>query len=108
MLLTQIRRALPRPDLLVTADDTIGLDQSMVETDTAVLAAQLPQDAGVGLLDQLAGAQRQYRGPFLDGFTLPDSACTSYRTLFAELVDLEADILRHVHVENHVLLQRFA
>jgi predicted ATPase/DNA-binding SARP family transcriptional activator len=74
VLLTQIRRALPRPDLLVTADDTIGLDQSMVETDTAVLAAQLPQDVGVGRLDQLAGALSQYRGPFLDGFTLPDSA----------------------------------
>src|SRR5688572_18670649 len=35
VLLTQIRRALPRPDLLVTLDDAIGLDHTAVETDTA-------------------------------------------------------------------------
>jgi regulator of cell morphogenesis and NO signaling len=43
-----------------------------------------------------------------DDFALPEWACTTYRTLFAELADLEADILRHVHLENHVLLPRFA
>lgn len=37
----------------------------------------------------------------------PDWACNSYRTLLSELVHLEADTLRHVHVENHVLLPRF-
>ncbi len=41
-----------------------------------------------------------------DGFTLPMAACTSYRTLFAELEKLEDAIHRHVHVENNVLLPR--
>lgn len=42
-----------------------------------------------------------------EGFQTPDWACNSYRTLFAELHTLEADILRHVHLENHVLMPRF-
>lgn len=40
-------------------------------------------------------------------FAVPDWACTSYRTLFAELQRLELDILQHVHLENHVLAPRF-
>lgn len=42
-----------------------------------------------------------------EDFTLPVWACNSYRALFAELHDLETDILEHVHVENHVLMPRF-
>lgn len=39
-------------------------------------------------------------------FAVPDWACGSYRTLFAELEDLEGDVLAHVHLENHVLAPR--
>jgi predicted ATPase/DNA-binding SARP family transcriptional activator len=74
VLLTQIRRALPLPDLLVAADDAIGLNHTAAETDTVALAALLPQATGARRLDLLAGAVRQYRGPFLDGFALPDSS----------------------------------
>lgn len=42
-----------------------------------------------------------------DEFSPPSHACMSYRTLFAELERLEADTLRHVHLENHVLKARF-
>ncbi|HEX7601852.1 MAG TPA: iron-sulfur cluster repair di-iron protein [Polyangiaceae bacterium] len=42
-----------------------------------------------------------------EDFKLPDWACTSYRTLFSELETLEGDVLRHVHLENHVLGPRF-
>lgn len=42
-----------------------------------------------------------------DEFTLPDWACNSYRTLFAELKQMEGDIFTHVHLENHVLRPRF-
>src|SRR5262245_51606184 len=35
VLLTQIRHALPWPDLLVALDDTIGLNHTGAETDTA-------------------------------------------------------------------------
>lgn len=43
-----------------------------------------------------------------DDFTLPDWACNSYRTLFSELEQLEGDVFTHVHLENHVLMPRFA
>ncbi len=43
-----------------------------------------------------------------DAFTVPEWACNSYRTLFSELRQLEADVFAHVHLENHVLKPRFA
>lgn len=43
-----------------------------------------------------------------DDFTLPEWACSSYRTLFSELEQLEGDVFTHVHLENHVLRPRFA
>jgi regulator of cell morphogenesis and NO signaling len=52
------------------------------------------------LLEQIRAASHD--------FTLPDWACNSYRTLFSELQRLETDTFRHVHLENHVLLPRFA
>ena len=42
-----------------------------------------------------------------DDFRAPSFACNSYRTLFAELENLEGDTLRHVHLENHALMPRF-
>ncbi len=43
-----------------------------------------------------------------DAFTTPEWGCNSYRLLMSELEALEGDILRHVHLENHVLMPRFA
>jgi len=43
-----------------------------------------------------------------DDFKQPDWACNSYRTLFAELQQLEDDVFKHVHLENNVLRPRFA
>jgi quercetin dioxygenase-like cupin family protein len=63
---------------------------------TALLQGMMDEHLGVAaLLEQLRAAS--------DDFTLPAWACTSYRTLFAELEQLEADIFTHVHLENHVL-----
>jgi regulator of cell morphogenesis and NO signaling len=42
-----------------------------------------------------------------DEFTTPGWGCNSYRVLMAELEALEGDVLRHVHLENHVLMPRF-
>ena len=42
-----------------------------------------------------------------DEFTTPDWGCNTYRVLMSELAALEADVLRHVHLENHVLMPRF-
>jgi regulator of cell morphogenesis and NO signaling len=43
-----------------------------------------------------------------EDYSVPEWACDSYRTLFRELERLEADVHRHVHLENHVLLPRAA
>lgn len=67
---------------------------------TAALAAMQSEHLAVAdLLSTIRDAS--------DNFTLPDWACNSYRTLFGELQTLEADIFRHVHLENHVLAPRF-
>lgn len=42
-----------------------------------------------------------------DGYVTPEWGCNTYRVLMAELDSLEADILEHVHLENHVLMPRF-
>lgn len=36
-------------------------------------------------------------------YTLPEGACESFRALYAGLVDLEADLKRHIRIENDVL-----
>lgn len=56
------------------------------------------------LVGELLGRMRKAT----DQFQLPQAACNSYRTLFSELEQLEGDVLRHVHLENHVLMPRFA
>ena len=43
-----------------------------------------------------------------DDFTTPEWGCGSYRWLMGELEALEGDLLAHVHLENHVLMPRFA
>ena len=67
----------------------------------AALARMEEEHDEVGTrLEELRDVARQ--------FVPPDWACTSYRTLMEELAALEADTLRHVHLENHVLLPRFS
>jgi len=39
-------------------------------------------------------------------FTPPEDACTSWRALFLRCEQLEADIMAHIHLENHVLFPR--
>lgn len=39
-------------------------------------------------------------------FTPPESACPTYRGLYAALADFERDLHRHVHLENNILFPR--
>jgi regulator of cell morphogenesis and NO signaling len=55
----------------------------------------------------VVGAQLARIHEAAEGFRAPAWACNSYRTLFAELEHLAADIFEHVHIENHVLMPRF-
>lgn len=55
--------------------------------------------------DELAALLAQLRTVAAD-FRCPIWACQSYRALMAELAHLEADTLRHIHVEDQVLMPR--
>lgn len=76
------------------------------------LLAEHPGDVTVQLAamrgehDQVGALLEAVRRAAAD-FVVPEWGCNSYRTLMNELAALEADTLRHVHIENHVLLPRF-
>jgi regulator of cell morphogenesis and NO signaling len=53
-----------------------------------------------------AGAALARMRALTDGFTPPPDACPTYRALLAGLAEMEADLHRHVHKENHILFQR--
>ncbi len=98
----------------LAADLDAHLDQEETQLFPALAAmtgdrAQLADELAAMFADHLAiGALLERLRTATDDYTPPAWACTSYRTLFAELANLEADILRHVHLENHVLMPRFA
>ncbi|MGZ6143441.1 MAG: hemerythrin domain-containing protein [Myxococcales bacterium] len=56
---------------------------------------------------EVAGTLARIRA-LCDGYTPPAWACTSYRSLLAELRLLEEDLLRHIHLEDEVLAPRLA
>ena len=78
---------------LIESDDPAALEP--------LLASMLDEHRAVG--DLLASLREAS-----DDFTPPAWACGSYRTLLAELGELEHDVHVHVHIENNVLAPRFA
>lgn len=72
-------------------------DPAVLQEEFATMEAE---HLAVGkLLEQMRDATEDY--------ALPEWACTSYRTLFAELEAIEGDTLRHVHLETHALMPQF-
>jgi len=55
-------------------------------------------DAAGSLLQEIRRASNQYAAP--------EDACTSYRALYQELREFEADLHQHVHLENNILFPR--
>ena len=39
-------------------------------------------------------------------YKAPEDACTSYRTLYSGLIEFEADLHQHIHLENNILFPR--
>ncbi len=78
-LLNHLRRTLPDPDILIATDERVLLDPQRAWSDTATLdrlwtaytQAAPPRHSAAQALRQAAAL---YRGPFLDGFSLPDHA----------------------------------
>jgi len=40
------------------------------------------------------------------GYTAPTDACVSYQTLYQALLEFEADLHQHIHLENNILFPR--
>jgi regulator of cell morphogenesis and NO signaling len=55
--------------------------------------------------DSAGGALRSIREAS-NGFTAPEDACISYRTLYSALREFEADLHQHIHLENNILFPR--
>ncbi|MFC2046231.1 BTAD domain-containing putative transcriptional regulator, partial [Chloroflexota bacterium] len=70
-LLAHIRRTLPIPDILVTQDDHVGLDPDHFWVDTSAFAQRVAVQGPLVPFPSLQEAVDLYRGPFLDGFSLP-------------------------------------
>jgi len=47
-------------------------------------------------------AMRQASG----GYAAPPDACISFQTLYRALAEFEADLHRHIHLENNILFPR--
>jgi regulator of cell morphogenesis and NO signaling len=93
------------PPHLDAEEETLFPALMTKDRDAALVARELASmhedHLAVGrLLERARTAARNY--------SVPEWACNSYRTLFTELEHLEGDTLRHVHLENHVLMPRFA
>jgi hypothetical protein len=41
-------------------------------------------------------------------YYIPEEACNTHRALFAALIELEADLHQHIHLENNILFPRAA
>jgi regulator of cell morphogenesis and NO signaling len=57
-------------------------------------------DAAGDLVKQIRAAS--------SGYAAPSDACPSYRTLYRDLGEFEADLHQHVHLENNLLFPRAA
>ena len=55
-------------------------------------------DAAGELVKQIRKASSEY--------TAPADACTSYKALYQDLREFEADLHQHVHLENNILFPR--
>lgn len=73
-LLTLLHSALPDPAILAAHDDQLELRRASVWSDTRALDELSADWRARGALDMLRQAADLVRGPFLDGFCLPDSA----------------------------------
>jgi len=55
--------------------------------------------------DGAGDALRSFRS-LTRGYEVPSDACLSYRTLFTALLEFEADLHQHIHLENNILFPR--
>jgi regulator of cell morphogenesis and NO signaling len=63
----------------------------------------------IGMMEaehQSAGDEMSEIRRLSNGYTPPADACTTFQVLYQELAQFEADLHRHVHLENNILFPR--
>jgi DNA-binding SARP family transcriptional activator len=73
-LVSILHAALPDPALIITANDQVGLARSAIQSDLQTFDLLWGAWKAGGQASCLQQAVTLYRGPFLDGFSLPDSS----------------------------------
>jgi regulator of cell morphogenesis and NO signaling len=69
--------------------------------------AQLKQELEAMVSDhEEAGSEMEQIRELSNSFTPPEDACTTYRILYQNLADFEADLHQHVHLENNILFKK--
>lgn len=106
------------PKLVELATAVVELDDTLtphLEVEVSTIFPELTDDLRAPRVAELLMREHEVVLELLsrirtlsDDFTLPDWACTSYRTLFSELKQLEALVFARLHLENNVLLPRLA
>jgi regulator of cell morphogenesis and NO signaling len=80
----------------------------------ALLAGRAGEPAVEAMLEALRAEHAELRAglrtvrELAHGYVAPEWACRTYRRALAELEDLEADLGRHLHLEQVVLVARLA
>lgn len=67
-----------------------------VENPIAMMVSE--HDNAGEILGKLRSATANYK--------VPEDACTSYRALYTGLIEFEADLHQHIHMENNILFPR--
>ena len=101
-LLAHLRRSLPESDLVIAADDHVGLAPVRTGSDLGAFKRLISSQAGVQAPETLRRAVDLYRGPFLDGFSLPENP--EYETW----VTVERQICERAYLESlETLVEEF-
>ena len=53
-----------------------------------------------------AGDSLRFMRRSSNGYTAPEDACVSFKTLYQALAEFEADLHQHIHLENNILFPR--
>jgi regulator of cell morphogenesis and NO signaling len=84
-----------------SANGNVSLERPFFQTvQNPIHAMMKDHDSAGDLVKQIRKASSQY--------TAPADACASYKALYQELHDFEADLHQHVHLENNILFPRAA
>ena len=83
----------------------------MIRHLSAGVPAPMPLDGPIGMMEyehESAGRALAAMRRLTHDYSVPEHACGTYRALFFELGELEADLHQHIHLENNILFPRAA